>query len=147
MVIFSLEKVVFREVILTIKSRAKIKLSAASACIACLRQHTERVHQRSVMLRVLNTLNGRCEARPERWVSSPVERLVSVRLHRSRETEHGNETKSRWIFIQIYSLFCFLVWIGPPKQKRNDACECTLYLTQLGGFVSRQRFFLRKSPK
>jgi hypothetical protein len=34
----------------------------------------------SLMLRVLNTLNGRCAARPIRGVSSPVERLIRVCL-------------------------------------------------------------------
>ena len=29
--------------------------------------------------------------------------------------------------------------IGPHSHQRNDACECTLYLTQLGGFVLRRR--------
>ena len=33
------------------------------------------------MLRVLNTLNGRCAARPKRGVSSPVERLIGACLH------------------------------------------------------------------
>ena len=52
-----------------------------SALTAWLREHSECVHQHSLMLRVLNTLNGRCEARPKRGVSSPVERLIRACLH------------------------------------------------------------------
>jgi hypothetical protein len=90
---------------------------------------------------VLNTLNGRCEARPIRGVSSPVERLVTVCLR--VEANRRVIVTGNFILICIIQIDCYAS-SNPASCVSPDARGWSLYLTQLGGFVSRQRSFLRK---
>jgi len=83
-----------------------IFLVTASALTAWLRD-TVSVIIHSLMLRVLNTLNGRCAARPIRGVSSPVERLVTVCLR--VEANRRAETIMKWFYLYMslhYSFVC-----------------------------------------
>jgi hypothetical protein len=117
-----------------------MKVALTSTLTAWLRD-TVSVIIHSLMLRVLNTLNGRCEARPIRGVSSPVERLVTVCLRVEAQCRASHKKDEFYIRQLFYVCYIPLV---PPSCVSPDARGCTLYMTQLGGFVSRQRSFLRK---
>ena len=114
---------------------------AASTLTAWLRKHSECDHRHSLMLRVLNTLNGRCEARPIRGVSSPVERLVTVCL---RVEANRRAIQNKLKFFWFHICFVYVVILGTTSRVSPDARGWTPYLAQLGCFVSRQRSFLRK---
>ncbi len=82
-----------------------------SALTAWLREHSECDHHHSLMLRVLNTLNGRCEARPIRWVDSPVwefdQRMLTVRHNAEVDEWAGRLNKKRLFYLLFFLCFLF----------------------------------------
>ena len=96
-----------------------ISLVTASALTAWLRD-TVSVIIHSLMLRVLNTLNGRCEARPIRGVSSPVERLVTVCL-RVEANRRAVIKQNIELLNFSHILFYSLSFLGTTSRVSPDA--------------------------
>jgi hypothetical protein len=122
------------------------------------------------MLRVLNTLNGRCEARPIRGVSSPVERLLTVCLQGATMATFNMQREV--IFVDKFLLYidsCCPCLRGQPRctwvialpdstrrlclatkifsSKRRDLTYLILYIAVLTHLIVRASLSWRENKK
>jgi len=95
------------------------------------------------MLRVFNTLNGRCEARPIRGVSSPVERLVTVCL-RIEANRRAKTMTISLLFLDLFYCYSLVVWSPLPVSAPMHVGERPTWLNSEALSRDKDLFFEKK---